>query len=128
MLKRDMAPLLGEKIAGAGFSGDFRRIWGRTDRGPYVVVGKTLNPAATFHLTLDQYGLSWRATMEPSQNSPSSGCVQCHGPLPEGRTRFCSDKCLTQYKREKERAHYGHRHHYSCTDCGHELHLGRRRK
>jgi len=36
---------------------------------------------------------------------------------PEGRTRFCSDKCLTQYKREQERAHYGHRHHYSCTDC-----------
>jgi hypothetical protein len=59
---------------------------------------------------------------------PQLKCAQCQGPLPEGRTRFCSDFCLASHKRIEERLHYGHRHKYRCVECGHELHLGRRRK
>ena len=55
-------------------------------------------------------------------------CVQCQGPVPDGRARFCSDACLAQYKREQERLTYGHCHEYRCVECGHQLHLGRPRR
>jgi|GEM_PF-5473184 len=60
--------------------------------------------------------------------SIESKCAQCEGPIPDGRARFCSDACLAQHKREKERLTYGHRHEYRCLQCGHYLHLGRHRK
>lgn len=66
--------------------------------------------------------------MSTDQALQASHCVQCHSPLPSSRTRFCSDECLAKYKREQQRAQYGHRHHYLCADCGHELHVGRHRK
>jgi len=58
----------------------------------------------------------------------STKCAQCQEPVPEGRERFCSNRCLAQHKREQERLMYGHRHDFRCVECGHELHLGRHRK
>ena len=55
-------------------------------------------------------------------------CAMCGGSVPVGRTRFCSDFCIARHKRLSERRRYGHRHQYRCVECGHELHLGRRRK
>jgi hypothetical protein len=63
-----------------------------------------------------------------SQTSGSNGCAQCSSLLPENRTRFCSDACTAQWKRERERDRYGHRHRFECVECGRALHLGRRRK
>ena len=59
---------------------------------------------------------------------PLLKCAECQGAVPDGRTRFCSDLCVAKHKRCQERSQYGHRHKYRCVDCGHELHLGRRRK
>jgi hypothetical protein len=55
-------------------------------------------------------------------------CISCGRDLPPNRTRFCSAACLGQFKREKSRAEYGHRHIYQCVECGHKLRLGRHRK
>jgi hypothetical protein len=60
--------------------------------------------------------------------SAESRCTQCRGPVPKGRTRYCSDECLAQHKREEERLRYGHRHEYRCAKCGHQLRVGRHRK
>jgi hypothetical protein len=65
----------------------------------------------------------------PPQSSKMSYCAHCRSfPLPEGRTRFCSKTCIAQWKRERERSRYGHRHTFECIECGHCLRLGRRRK
>jgi hypothetical protein len=65
----------------------------------------------------------------PTETSKMNGCVQCgSSPLPDGRTRFCSDACVAQWKRESERDRYGHRHRFECVECGRALHLGRRKK
>ena len=55
-------------------------------------------------------------------------CANCGADLPETRSRYCSDRCLLLWKREQARLKYGHRHKYQCSDCGHVLRLGRRRK
>jgi predicted RNA-binding Zn-ribbon protein involved in translation (DUF1610 family) len=55
-------------------------------------------------------------------------CANCGSDLPETRTRYCSRGCLVLWKRERARLAYGHRHKYQCSDCGHVLRLGRRRK
>jgi hypothetical protein len=46
-------------------------------------------------------------------------CIHCALPLPEGRTRFCLDSCVGEWKRERERNRYGHRHQFACVECGH---------
>jgi len=53
------------------------------------------------------------------------GCTNCGGPLPDGRTKFCSDACSDVVKRKAGREQYGHRHQFVCTECGAELHSGR---
>jgi hypothetical protein len=55
-------------------------------------------------------------------------CANCGADLPETRIRYCSDRCLVLWKREQARLKYGHRHKYQCSECGHVLRLGRRRK
>lgn len=55
-------------------------------------------------------------------------CAHCGSDLPETRSRYCSDRCLVLRKREQLRLKYGHRHNFACTECGHKLHPGRRRK
>lgn len=55
-------------------------------------------------------------------------CANCFGPLPAGRTKFCSDSCSDDAKRKAARESYGHRHKFVCVECGSELHSGRHRK
>jgi hypothetical protein len=61
-------------------------------------------------------------------NAAELKCAQCGEPIPVGRERFCSNDCSARHKREHERQVYGHRHDYRCSECGHQLRLGRRRK
>jgi hypothetical protein len=55
-------------------------------------------------------------------------CANCARPLPDQRTKFCSDRCSEEAKRKTAREQYGHRHRFICEDCGCELHSGRHRK
>ena len=58
----------------------------------------------------------------------ANSCANCGSSLPETRTRYCSDRCMAKFKREQQRTTYGHRHIFKCSECGHDLRLGRHRK
>jgi|HubBroStandDraft_6_1064221.scaffolds.fasta_scaffold03178_3 hypothetical protein len=58
----------------------------------------------------------------------TSKCANCGSGLPEMRSRYCSERCMAQFKREQQRLTYGHRHIFKCSECGYELYPGRPRK
>jgi len=85
-------------------------------------------PVAPNHWSLQKGTADLPSSEQPTAGpAPTDGptCASCSGPLPPGRTRFCSDSCSDRAKRVAARESYGHRHTFVCIECGCELHSGR---
>jgi len=72
--------------------------WAEADAMAREVLGDAFRKVGATRPTWNEGQRDW--TVEAGTLIERTCCVRCHGPLPDGRPKFCSDLC--------KRSHYNH--------------------